>query len=49
MNTEQKLAILRKRWKKEPHNRKIIEMQAKLLKMGKKETFEDQVMSLIVE
>lgn len=34
MTTEDKLIILRDRWKKEPHNRKIIEAQAGLLKLG---------------
>ena len=33
---EEKLKELRKRWLKEPHNRKIIELQARALKMGKK-------------
>jgi hypothetical protein len=33
-NIEDKLKELRKRWLEEPRNRKIIEVQAKLLKMG---------------
>lgn len=37
MNTqdlESKLKVLRKRWVEEPHNRKTIEYQAKLLRMA---------------
>lgn len=32
---EEKLEALRERWRKEPKNRKVIEMQARLLKMAK--------------
>jgi len=32
---EKKIVELRKKWKVEPANRKIIELQAKLLEMGK--------------
>lgn len=41
---EEKLKSLRKRWKNEPSNRKIIEIQAKLLKMAQDvEKFEKQM------
>ncbi len=40
---EQKLDILRRRWKNEPNNRKIIELQAKILKSIKNKRFESFV------
>lgn len=46
MTKEERLRELRRRWKKEPHNRKIIEMQAKLLKMGDPEV--ERVMKELV-
>jgi hypothetical protein len=33
-NIEQELSKLRERWKKEPENRKVIEIQGKLLRMA---------------
>ena len=34
MNEIEKLELLRKRWKEEPENRKVIELQARSLKLA---------------
>jgi hypothetical protein len=45
-----KLEVLRDRWSKEPNNRKIIEVQAKLLKMAmEKETKMDKQIEIAKE
>jgi hypothetical protein len=47
---EEKLKILRRRWLEEPNNRKIIEVQAKLLKMAmEKETKMDKQIEIAKE
>ena len=42
MNTQSRLRKLRQRWKDEPENRKMIEYQAKLLKMGMSQMVEEK-------
>ena len=40
---DEKLELLRKRWKEEPENRKVIEMQAKFLTFKSKKLYGDDL------